>query len=135
VSFDFGCCSLAQMSFVDHYLSYFRFGLSSACCQSFCPSSLCLLKVCVEISSLLLPLSLVQLQHPCPFCCVFPFSSLFIVQFFFFCRAAISPGGYAGLSQGCLREYRMTVGAHLLVSQAGLEPASGGMGALLFFSV
>jgi hypothetical protein len=51
------------------------------------------------------------------------FSSLFIIQFFFFVGRSVCPGNYASLSQGCLGEYCMTLGAHLPnVSQAGLEP-------------
>jgi hypothetical protein len=45
--------------------------------------TICLLIVHREISSLLLPPSLVHLQHFCPLCCVLVFTSLFIVQFFF----------------------------------------------------
>jgi hypothetical protein len=58
--------------------------LLSTCCQPFCLSSLCLLKVHTEISSLLLPASLVRLQHLTNLCCMFFFSYLFIIQFFFF---------------------------------------------------
>jgi hypothetical protein len=61
-SFDFGWCSLAQeMSFVDHYLPYFRQWLISPPCQPVCLSSLCLLEFPMEISSFLLPPSLVSL--------------------------------------------------------------------------
>jgi hypothetical protein len=46
VSFDFGCCSLAQeMNFVDLYLPNSGSGLSPTCCQPSCIFSLCLLKV------------------------------------------------------------------------------------------
>jgi hypothetical protein len=41
-------------------------GLSPMHCQLFCLSSLCLLKVCMEISSLLFLPSLVCFQHLCP---------------------------------------------------------------------
>jgi hypothetical protein len=41
--------------------------LSLARCRPFCLSSLCLLKVCMEINSLPLPPSPVGLQHPTPF--------------------------------------------------------------------
>jgi uncharacterized protein YjeT (DUF2065 family) len=70
-SFYFGCSSLAQdMNFVDHYLPISGTGLSPACCQPFCLFSLCLLKVCMEISSFLLPPSLVHFQqiHPSVTC-------------------------------------------------------------------
>jgi hypothetical protein len=65
---------------------------------------------------------------------------LFIIQFFLLLfllgGGSVCPGEYAGLSQGWLWEYCMTlicspVGL-LDVSQAGLEPASGDTGALLF---
>jgi hypothetical protein len=46
-------------------------------------SAICLLKVPMEISSLLFPLSPVCFQQLCPLCCVLIFSSLFIFQVFF----------------------------------------------------
>jgi hypothetical protein len=111
-------------------------GLSPACHQSFCLSSLCLLKVHVEISSLPLPSSLVCLQHPTSSAvCSFSISCLF--NFFWWGGGgSFCPGGYAGLSQGWLWEYHMLlicspVGL-LDISQAGLELASGDVGALLF---
>jgi hypothetical protein len=124
VSFNFGCFSLSQeMSFVDRFLLYFRQQLSLACCWPFCISSLCLLKVCVEISS---------------FCCVLVFSSFFIVGFFFFLH-----GGGLSTQEQCWFIPRVAGG--ILhdpwcspvdlpkVSQPGLEPVSGNAGALLFF--
>jgi hypothetical protein len=66
------------------------------------------------------------------------FSSLFIIQFFFFCRAGVSLSrGYAGLSQGWLWDTACCSFVHLLVciSHAGLEPAFGSTGALLVLSV
>jgi hypothetical protein len=76
------------------------------------------------------------LTAPHPLCCVFIFSSLVIVRFFFFFlqgEGSVCPGDYAGLSQGWLWEYCMTPGAHLLdVYQADLELTSGCTGALLF---
>jgi hypothetical protein len=53
---------------------------SLAHCRPFCLSSLCLLKVHMEISSFL-PRFSSALRAPCPICCVFLFSSLFIIQF------------------------------------------------------
>jgi hypothetical protein len=47
------------MSFLDCYLPYFRQWLLISPLPAFCLSSLCLLKVCKEISSLPLPSSLV----------------------------------------------------------------------------
>jgi hypothetical protein len=59
---------------------------------------------------------------------VLVFSSLFIVQVFFFARGSVCSVGYAGLSRGLLEEYHVTLAAHLFdlpnVSQAGLEPAA-----------
>jgi hypothetical protein len=49
------------------------------------------------------------------FCCVLVFSSLFIAQLFLWGAGSVCPGGSAGLSQGWLGEYCMTLGAHLLV--------------------
>jgi hypothetical protein len=65
--------------------------------------AICLLKVCMEISSLPLPPSLVCFHRSCPLFCMLVFSSLFIVQVFFVClqcgRESVCAGGYAGLSQ------------------------------------
>jgi hypothetical protein len=51
-------------------------------------------------------------------------------------RESVCPGAYAGISQEWLWEYHMPLVCSpvglLDVSQAGLEPASGGPGALLF---
>jgi hypothetical protein len=51
-------------------------------------------------------------------------------------RGSVCPGGYAGLFQGWLAEYHVTLGGSpvglLNVSQVGLEPVSGSVGALLF---
>jgi hypothetical protein len=92
------------MSFVDRYLPYFRQQLITCLPLALLLSSLCLLKVHVEISSLLLPTSPDALSATQSLCYVLVFSSLFIVQFFvlgFFCGAgggSVCPGGYAGLS-------------------------------------
>jgi hypothetical protein len=60
--------------------------LSPTHCQPFCLSSLCLLKVHMEISSLLLPPSLVYLQQPShPLLCVsFQFLVYSVVYFVYF---------------------------------------------------
>jgi hypothetical protein len=81
--------------------------LSPAHCWPFCLSSLCLLKVCGKISSLLLSLSLVCSEHPAPSascsfsvpCLLFSFCSCFFF-FFFAGRESVCPGGFAGFSQG-----------------------------------
>jgi hypothetical protein len=113
-------------------------GLSLAGCQPFCLFSLCLLKVPVENSSLPLPPSLVHLQHPAPSAaCSFSVSCL-LFRFFFFCcgmggqsvqeAILVYPRGGVGiLHDACL----LTCWS-VDVSQAGLEPVSGGTGALLF---
>jgi hypothetical protein len=110
-------------------------GLSPACCRPSCLSSLCLLKVPTEISSLLLPSSLVGLQHTAPSAAC-SFSILYYSGCFAGWGGLVCPGGYAGLTQGWLWEYHVMlicspVGL-LDISQAGLEPVSGGAGALLF---
>jgi hypothetical protein len=68
--------------------------LSPTCCQPFCLSSLCLLKVPTEISSRSFLPSLVHLQHPTP-CCVFLFNSCLLFSFFLW-------GGGVSLSRGLL---------------------------------
>jgi hypothetical protein len=93
--FDFGCCSLAQgMISVIHYLPCFGEWLIT---HLFCLSGICLLIVCVEISSLPIPPSLVHFQHSCPICYVLDYSSLFIVQLFYGWWVSLL-GGCAGLS-------------------------------------
>jgi ABC-type Mn2+/Zn2+ transport system permease subunit len=82
VYFDFGCCSLApEISFVDHCQLYFRHRLILHLLSVLLSSSLCLMKICLEISFLLLPPSLVHLQYSSP-SAVLVFSSLFIIQVF-----------------------------------------------------
>jgi hypothetical protein len=68
----------------------------------------------------LLPPSPVCQSAPPSWLCVF-FSSLFIIQFlfiyFFVGQGLVCPGGYAGLSQGWLREYCVL----LICSPVGLH--------------
>jgi hypothetical protein len=82
--FDFGCCSLSQeMSFVPHYLPYFRQWLIThwlSVCLPF--QSMFTESLHGDLILALLPSSGV-LRAPCPLCCVFLFSSLFIIQVFF----------------------------------------------------
>jgi hypothetical protein len=70
VLFDFGCCSLAQeMSFVNHYLPYFRRQLITAPPPHWQPSCLfnCLFtEVHTEVSSLLFPLLQCTFRVPAP---------------------------------------------------------------------
>jgi hypothetical protein len=64
---------------------------------------LCLLKVHMESSSLLLPPSLVHSKHPA-FCaaCPFQFLAYYLLLFFFVGWGSVCPGSYADLSQGWL---------------------------------
>jgi hypothetical protein len=83
MSFDFGCCSLAQdMSFVDRYLPYFRQQLITSLMLALLPFQ----PLFTESShgdQLLAPppFSSALLATP-SFCCVLVFSSLFIAQLF-----------------------------------------------------
>jgi hypothetical protein len=101
-------------------------------------SAICLLKVPMEISSLLLPPSLVCLEHPAPLLCV-PFQFLVYCSVFICVWGISFPRCYARLSQGWLGEYHEMFGTHLFglvnVSQAGLELVSGGEGSPPVFSV
>jgi hypothetical protein len=129
------------MSSVDRYLPYFRQQLITHLLLALLPFQ----PLFTESSHgdqllALLPCSGV-LSATLPLFCVLVFSSLFIFQFFFFCRGerSLCPGGYAGLSQGWLGEYHMMFAAHLFglpnVSQAGLELVSGSGNSSPVFSV
>jgi hypothetical protein len=73
--FDYGCCSQAQeMISVINYLPCFGEWLITCPISTSCFSSVCLLMVHAEISSLLLPLSSVHFQQSRPFCCVLHYS-------------------------------------------------------------
>jgi hypothetical protein len=76
------------------------------------------------------------LTAPCPLCCLFLFSSLFIVQMFFVVLGSVCPGGprwfIPGVVVGMLcYTWSSPVGLPN-VSQAGLELVSGGTASLLF---
>jgi hypothetical protein len=103
--------------------------------QPFCFSSLCLLKVHLEIISLPLPPSLMCSESSthsaaCPF--------LFLVYYsvFFFLQGQIqsAQGPMLVYPRGNCENTMCCLFAHLLVciSHAGLEPVSGSLGALLF---
>jgi hypothetical protein len=103
--FDFGCCSLAQeMNFVAHYLPCFREWLITGLLSTFLPFQ----HLFTDSSAELVPCPSPFLQHfwqSCPFHCVLDYSSLFIVQFFFWgwwsvCSVAVLvyPGGGWGNS-------------------------------------
>jgi hypothetical protein len=88
----------------------------------------CLLKVHMGFSSLPLPPSPASLLHVL-------FSSLFVIQVFFFAGCGSAwPGSMLVYPRSGCGNTMCHLFAHLLVciSQAGLEPASGGMGVLLF---
>jgi hypothetical protein len=134
MSFDFGCCSLAQeMSFVYRYLPYFRKQLIIHLLLVHLPFQSLFTETSLGDQLLVSSSSSSALRAPCPLCCVFLSSSLFIIQFFCFCffvgRGASLFRGYAGLSLGWLWEYSMLLICSLVglldVPQAGLEPASG----------
>jgi hypothetical protein len=77
--FDFGWCFLAQeMSLVVSYLPYFRQQVITLQLSAFLSFQHLFTEVHMEISSLLLPLSLVCFQSFHPLCCIF--SLLYIIQ-------------------------------------------------------
>jgi hypothetical protein len=80
--------------------------LSPAHCRSFCLSSLCFLEVHGEVSFLPSPPFSTVLRTPCPLCCMFLFSSLFII-IFLWDGGGQSVQGLCWLSQGWLWEYHM----------------------------
>jgi hypothetical protein len=98
-------------------------GSSPAHCLPICLSSLCLLKVHMEISSLPLPLSLVCLEHPAPLLHV-PFHFLVyysVLGFFLLGGKSVCSGGYAGLSQGVCGNTVCCLFAHVLVCWMSLK--------------
>jgi hypothetical protein len=122
---------------MDHYLPYFRQPLNTSLLSTCLPfQALFTESSCGDLLLVLPPFSSV-LSAPCPFCCMFLFSSLFIIQFFFLTgqrqsvqgTMLVYPKGSCGNTH-----ISCCLFAHLLVcvSQAGLELASGGTGALLF---
>jgi hypothetical protein len=138
-SFDFGCCSLAQeMSFVDCYLPYFRQRLITHPLWALL-NFLALFTECWCGDQLFaLPPFSSALRAPHPLCCVFLFSFLFIIiQFcfvFLWSMGQSVQGAILAYPRGSCGNTACRLFAHLLVCvcQAGLEQASGGVGALLF---
>jgi hypothetical protein len=123
--FDYGCCSQAQeMISVINYLPCFGEWLITCPISTSCFSSVCLLMVHAEISSLLLPLSPAHFQHSQPLCYCARLQFTVCCSVFFGGRVSL-PRGFAGLSQRWLREFCVLCGAHLFsllnVSQTGLE--------------
>jgi hypothetical protein len=110
-------------------------GLSPVHCWPSCLSGLCLLKVHVEMRSLLLPPSLVQLQHPAPSAvCSFSVPCLFSFCFFFAGLGEVSLSRWLclfipGVAEGKThKSWHSSVDLHL---PSRLELVSGSMGALL----
>jgi hypothetical protein len=104
------------MSFVDRYLFYFRQQLIIHPLSALLPFQSLFTENSVGDKLLALPPFSGVLRAPGPLCCVFLFSSLFIIQFFLGGGLEISLSrGYAGLFQGWLWEYCLMLGAHLLV--------------------
>jgi hypothetical protein len=109
------------MSFVDYYLPYFRQQVVTHPLSALLPFQ----PLFTENSCRDQPFAYAPFSGAVPaipsLCCVSVFSSSFVVQFFVVVVVLqtwgllVFPGGYAGLSQGWLREYYMMLGAHLLV--------------------
>jgi hypothetical protein len=115
-------------------------GLSPACCWHFCLSSHCLLKFTQRSATCPYPFSSALSEFLLSLLCAsFQFIVYYSVFFFYWRGVSVCPVGYAGLSQGWLGEYCLTLGTNLLsllnVSQAGLEPVSSGGGSPPVFSV
>jgi hypothetical protein len=135
--FNFGCCSLAQEIISVIPLSVLLWGVA------YCPptlalllSSVCLLIVHAEISSLLSPFRC-TFSISAPLCCCARL--LFtVVQFFLGGRGTLLRGS-ADLSWGWLGEFHMKCGAHLFGLSNGQFGASssscGGGGSSQVFSV
>jgi hypothetical protein len=110
-------CCFKEMSFVDHYLPYFRQQLIG--CPSAFPAFV-YWKFTWRLAPCLSRPSPVHLQHPTPSAvCLFSVScllfSFLFVLFFVEWGGWVYPGCCAGLLQGLLGEYYMILGAHLLV--------------------
>jgi hypothetical protein len=104
------------MSFVDCYLPYFRQQLITSLLLALLPFQPLFTESLHRDQLLALPPFSSVLSASCPLCCVLVFSSLFIQLFFYFLQGgSVCPGGYAGLSQRWLGEYRVMLGAYLLV--------------------
>jgi hypothetical protein len=109
--FGFECCSLAQeMSSVICYLPCFREWLIIHLLSIFLPFQ-CLFTDSAKISPLPLSLSLVHFQGSHPSAVVLDYSSLFVIQGFFW-GVSLSRS-CAGLSWGWLGKFCVMPGAHL----------------------
>jgi hypothetical protein len=126
------------MSFVDHYLPYFRQQLITHPLSDLLPfRSLFTESSCG--GQLLAPPSFFSvLTAPRPLCRMFFFCSLFIIQFGFLWggQGVSLPRGLRwfilGVAGGIPHDAWYSPVGLLNVSQAGLEPVSGSVGALLF---
>jgi hypothetical protein len=107
-------------------------GSSPTYCQFVCLSSLCLLKVCAEFSSLPLLPSLVHSVYSVPSAAC-PLQFLVYYLFFFVGWGSVCPGAMLVYPRGACGSIMCHLFAHLFVcvSHAGLELASGSTGALL----
>jgi hypothetical protein len=136
VLFDFGCCSLAQeMSFVDRYLLYFRQWLTTCLVSALLPfQPFVCWKFAWRSAPCSSPFSSV-LTAPRPLCYVL----VLVPCFFLFCLQGREVSLHrplcwfiTGVAGEMLHDAWCSPVGLLNVSQAGLEPASGDTGALLF---
>jgi hypothetical protein len=139
VSFDFGCCSLAQeMRFVDCNLTYFRQRLVTNLLSVLLAFQPLFAESLHGDQLLIYPLLRCASSFPPTLLCA---SFHFVIYAGVFLQVGVSvcPGDDTGLSQGWLGEYHVMLGAHLFglpnVSQAGLKLASGSVGSPPVFSV
>jgi hypothetical protein len=105
------------MSFVDHYLPYFRQWLITHLLSALLPFQPLLTESSHGDQLLAPPLFSSVLTAPYPLHCMFLFSSLFIFLYFFAGWVVNLSRGYTDLSQGWLWEYCVMFVAHLLVCQ------------------
>jgi hypothetical protein len=126
------------MSFVDRYLPYFKQQLITFLLLALLPFQTLFTESSNKNQLLASPPVSGALTAPFPLCCELVFSSL-LIQFFFFFLAGwgvslprgpcwFIPGEAGEISHDA---WCSPIGL-LNVSQAGLEPVSGGMAALLF---
>jgi hypothetical protein len=117
---------------VDRYLPYFRQWLITCPLSAHLPFQ-SLFTETLSGDQLFAPPPSVCSEHPVP-SAMCSFSVPCLLFSFFVGQRSVCPGGSAGLSQGWLWEncVPLVCSPFGLCLQAGLEPASGSMGALLF---
>jgi hypothetical protein len=126
---DFGCCSLAQMSFVHRYLPYFKQQLITRPLSALLSFQFLFTESSGGDQLLASPPSPVYSK---PLCCTFLFSSLLII-FLWGRSQSVQEAMLVYPRGGCgNRTCRLFVHLLVYISQACLEFASGGAGALLF---